>query len=275
MTDLDPGFRRGDDFLRVRQYYASINKLIVPARRQEKRKVNDNLSKKKKKAGFRRVIVWGLKLFFVLLTLSMLQVLALRFINPPFTTMIVWDWIQQKDTIRLDMLRNLWRPLKDISPYLRKAVLAGEDQRFLVHHGFDFTEMNKAIKDMILRKGYRGASTITMQVARTVFLWPERSWLRKAVESYYTVIIELFWSKERVLEIYLNTVDWGAGIIGSEAASRKYFHISCSRISRSQASLLAAILPAPHKWSPTNPNEQVLARQKRILKDMEKMPLLS
>jgi len=233
------------------------------------------LSKKKKKAGFRRVIVWGLKLFFVLLTLSMLQVLALRFINPPFTTMIVWDWIQQKDTIRLDALRNLWRPLKDISPYLRKAVLAGEDQRFLVHHGLDFTEMNKAIKDMILRKGYRGASTITMQMARTVFLWPERSWLRKVVESYYTVIIELFWSKERILEVYLNTVDWGRGIMGAEAASRKYFNISSSRISCLQASLLAAILPSPHRWSPTNPNEQVLRRQKRILKDIGKMPLLS
>ena len=233
------------------------------------------MSKKKKKAGLRRVIVWGLKLFFVLLALSMLQVLILRFVNPPFTAMIAWNWVQEKDTHRLDALRNLWRPLKDISPYLRKAVLASEDQRFLVHHGFDFTEINEAIKDIVLRKGYRGASTITMQVARSVFLWPERSWLRKAVESYYTVIIELFWSKERVLEIYLNTVDWGAGIIGSEAASRKYFHISCSRISRSQASLLAAILPSPHRWSPTNPNEQVLARQKRILKDMGKMPLVS
>ena len=248
--------------------------MIGPAGRQEKRKVNDNLSKKKKKKGLRRILGWGLKLFFIFLAISMLQVFILRFVNPPFTAMIAWNWVQEKDTRRLDALRSLWRPLKDISPYLRKAVLAGEDQRFLVHYGFDFTEMNKAIKDMVLRKGYRGASTITMQVARTVFLWPERSWLRKMAESYYTVIIELFWNKERILEIYLNTVDWGAGIMGAEAASRKYFHISCSRISRSQASLLAAILPSPHRWSPMNPNEQVLRRQKRIIKDMEKMPLV-
>lgn len=249
--------------------------MIGPSRRQENNKGNDNLSKKKKKTGLRRILGWGLKLFFILLALSMLQVLILRFVNPPFTAMIAWNWVQEKETHRLDALRSLWRPLKDISPYLRKAVLAGEDQRFLMHHGFDFTEMNKAIKDMVLRKSYRGASTVTMQVARTVFLWPERSWLRKTAELYYTVIIELFWKKERILEIYLNTVDWGRGIMGAEAASRKYFHISCSRISRSQASLLAAILPAPHKWSPTNPNEQVLRRQKRIIKDMGKMPLVS
>ena len=214
-------------------------------------------------------------MFFVILALSMFQVLILRFVNPPFTATIAWSWIQGKKTHRLDALSSFWRPLKDISPYLRKAVLAAEDQRFLSHHGFDFTEMNKAIKDLVLRRGYRGASTITMQVARTVFLWPERSWLRKAIESYYTVVIELFWSKKRILEVYLNTVDWGSGIMGAEAASRKYFHISSSRISSLQASLLAAILPSPHRWSPTNPNKQVLRRQKRIKRDMKKMPLVS
>ncbi len=233
------------------------------------------MAKKKKKRRLRRVLGWGLKLFLILLALSAFQVFILRFINPPFTTMIALNWVQRKDTHRLDTLRILWRPLKEISPHLRKAVLAAEDQRFLLHHGFDFTEMNQAIKDMVFRKSYRGASTITMQAARTVFLWPERSWLRKAAESYYTVIIELFWGKKRILEIYLNTVDWGTGIIGAEAASRRYFNISCSHISRSQASLLTAILPSPHRWSPTNPNEQVLRRQKRILKDMGEMPLLS
>ncbi len=127
---------------------------------------------------------------------------------------------------------------------------------------------------MFSSRGIRGASTITMQTARTVFLWPERSWLRKAVEAYYTLLIELMWSKERILEIYLNTVDWGEEIMGAEAASQGYFLVPASRITRSQAALLAAILPSPHKWSPTRPNAQVLRRQERILKDMENMPLL-
>ncbi|UCF86127.1 MAG: transglycosylase domain-containing protein, partial [Desulfobacteraceae bacterium] len=108
-----------------------------------------------------------------------------------------------------------------------------------------------------------------------VFLWPERSWLRKAAEAYYTVLIEIFWSKERILEVYLNTVDWGSGLMGAEAASRKYFHRSSASISPHQAARLAAILPNPDKWSPTRPSAWVLIRQKRILKDMKRMPLLN
>jgi monofunctional biosynthetic peptidoglycan transglycosylase len=185
-----------------------------------------------------------------------------------------WTWVQNRDSTTNWRIRNSWRSLKEISPHLRKAVLAGEDQRFLSHHGFDFTEMNEAIKDMALRKGFRGASTITMQVARTVFLWPERTWLRKGAEAYYTLVIEIFWTKERILEIYLNTVDWGEGLMGVEAASREYFHTPCLHLSPSQAAALAAILPSPHRWSPTKPNSRVLERKRRILKDIKKMPLV-
>ena len=199
----------------------------------------------------------------------------LRFINPPFTATMVWDWFDNRRTSGIIVLQESWQPLKDISPHIRKAVLASEDQRFLSHHGFDFNEMSQAIRDIVLKKGYRGASTISMQTARTVFLWPERSWLRKSAEAYYTVLIEILWSKERVLEIYLNTVDWGPRIAGIEAASRRYFNVSCCCISRSQAASLAAILPSPHKWSPMNPSADTLRRRNRILNDMEKMPLLS
>ena len=188
--------------------------------------------------------------------------------------MTAWDWIRHKEPTRLYQPQAYWRPLKEISPHLKKAVLAGEDQRFLSHYGFDFTELNQAIKEMALNKSARGASTLTMQVARTVFLWPKRSWLRKAAEAYYTVLIEIFWSKERILEVYLNTVDWGSGLMGAEAASRKYFHRSSASISSHQAARLAAILPNPDKWSPTRPSAWVLIRQKRILKDMKRMPLL-
>jgi monofunctional biosynthetic peptidoglycan transglycosylase len=183
-------------------------------------------------------------------------------------------WIHEQGTVRPNHFHSPWRPIREVSPYLRKAVLAGEDQRFLSHHGFDLTEMNQAVKDIVLKKGFRGASTITMQVARTVFLWPERSLLRKGLEAYYTALIEIFLSKERILEIYLNTVDWGKGLRGAEAASRKYFRVSSLDVSRSQAALLAAILPSPHRSSPTDPSDQVLRRQRRILGDMEKMPLL-
>jgi len=195
--------------------------------------------------------------------------------NPPFTAVTAWNLIRHSETARHNQPKSSWQPLKEISPHLRKAVLAGEDQRFLSHHGFDFKELNQAIKDMALKKGARGASTITMQVARTVFLWPNRSWLRKATEAYYTVLIEIFWSKERILEIYLNTVDWGSGLMGAEAASRKYFTRTSARLSRPQAALLAAILPNPDNWSPTNPSAYVSMRQKTILRDMKRMPLLS
>ena len=217
---------------------------------------------------------WGAWTLFIVCLLTVLQVVSLRFMNPPFTAVMVLNWIRHSGAARHYQPKSAWQALKKISPHLRKAVLAGEDQRFLSHHGFDFKELNQAIKDMALKKGARGASTITMQVARTVFLWPNRSWLRKAAEAYYTVLIEIFWSKERILEVYLNTVDWGSGLMGAEAASKKYFSRTSARLSRPQAALLAAILPNPDKWSPTNPSAYVSMRQKTILRDMKIMPLL-
>ncbi|MBW2609560.1 MAG: monofunctional biosynthetic peptidoglycan transglycosylase [Deltaproteobacteria bacterium] len=214
------------------------------------------------------------KLLIIILFLTMAQIFLLRFINPPCTAIMAWSWIQHKFTSKKYKRPNYhWQQLKEISPWLIKAVLAGEDQRFSSHHGFDFIEMNQAIRDIIMDRRVRGASTITMQVARTVFLWPDRNWMRKTAEAYYTVLIEIFWPKTRILEIYLNFVDWGSGIMGAEAASQKYFHTNSARINPSQAALMAAILPSPHKWSPTNPNEFVKERQKRIMKDMEKMHL--
>ena len=221
--------------------------------------------------------VWRLffKLLLILCILAVFQVLLLRFVNPPFTARTAWPWFQNKLTTSHDKRPFYhWRQLKEISPHLRKAVLAGEDQRFLSHHGFDFTEMNRAFWDILMERGTRGASTITMQVARTVFLWPGRSWFRKIAEAYYTFLIEIFWGKERILEIYLNTVDWGEGIMGAEAASRNYFHRSSSRLTVTQAALLAAVLPNPRKWSPVNPNGFVEERKERIIRDMPKMPLL-
>jgi monofunctional biosynthetic peptidoglycan transglycosylase len=218
---------------------------------------------------------WTFKLFLGLVFLTGLQVGLLRFVNPPFTAFSAWKWLRSKSgTVYFQLPDHRWRKLQEISPHLLKAVLAGEDQRFLKHRGFDFIEINHALRDILRAGKVRGASTITMQVARIVFLWPDRNWLRKLAEAYYTVFIETLWSKRRILEVYLNMVDWGPGVMGVDAASRRYFNRHPAAVTPQQAALMAAILPSPHKWSPTHPSEYVMERQRRILKDMESMPAL-
>ena len=217
---------------------------------------------------------WLGGLLFVCLALSLAEVALLRWVNPRFTLTTSRQWIAHAMGSACRGPGMIWRPLDAMSPHIRKAVLAGEDQRFLSHAGFDFTEIGKAVQDMASGRGFRGASTITMQTARTVFLWPARSFPRKAQEAYYTILVELFWDKERILEIYLNTVDWGKGVMGIEAASRHYFGVSSDRLSRRQAALLAAVLPSPHRWSPIDPGPHILWRQKRILHALDRMPLV-
>lgn len=215
------------------------------------------------------------KLLLWSLVFTLIQVTVLRTVDPPFTMTMLRNWLKNLFTSKpATVARFYWRPLKEISPHLRKAVIAGEDQRFLDHRGFDFVELSHAFQDLLLERNSRGASTISMQAARTVFLWSDRSWVRKGLEAYYTILIEIFWGKERIFEIYLNTVDWGEGLMGAEAASLKYFDVPSSHLNPSQAALLSAILPNPHAWSPTYTNRIVRTRQMRILKDMKEMPLL-
>ncbi len=225
---------------------------------------------KKKK---RWIIKWGCGFLVTVVCISILQVVFLRYINPPSFLITPLKSMIEGFGIRSSEQPLHWLSSEQISSSVKKAVLAAEDQRFLAHNGFDLIELNEAIKDIAMGKGFRGASTLTMQVARTVFLWPSRTWIRKGIEAYYTVLLEIFLSKKRILEIYLNTVDWGKEIRGIEAAANAYFHVSASRVSRTQAALLAAILPSPHRWSPTKPNVRVLKRQIRILNDMNKMAL--
>ncbi len=232
------------------------------------------MAKKGDSGFFRRALKWLLKLFLFFLVLSVLQVVLLKGVNPPCTMMTAWGWVQSMVAHKPEPPPIYWRSLNEISPHMRRAVLAGEDQRFLHHMGFDFTEINEAIKDMILKDSIRGASTITMQAARTVFLWPARNLGRKILEAYYAILMEIIWGKKRILEVYLNTVDWGSGIMGVEAAAIRYFNVPAARITRIQAARLAAILPSPHRWSPTKPNAQVRRRAERILRDMGKMPLI-
>jgi len=206
---------------------------------------------------------------------TFLQVLAFRFFNPPFTVNMVYEKaIAARKKMPFKPRSYEWKDLGQISPYLRQAVLASEDQRFMRHHGFDFREIKNALGDIIFGKGFRGASTITMQAARSLFLPSSRTLTRKLAEAWYTVMIELLWNKKRILEMYLNTVDWGRANVGAQAAARAYFSCDTKDLTAEQAALLAAILPSPHKWSAVTPGPHVRQRQRRILKQMKNMPVL-
>ena len=226
---------------------------------------------KAKKKKNRPVVKWLKRLGWLVLGLfvfSLLQVLALKWINPPFTlTMLLTPSPAGKAKVS-----RQWRSLETISPHLVTAVMAAEDQRFLEHRGFDWTEIINAIQEAQAGFRVRGASTISMQVARNVFLWTGHSALRKALELYYTFWLEQFLSKRRIMTVYLNVVEWGRGIFGAEAAARWYFGVPASSLSRVQAAALAAVLPSPRRWDPTRPTKYLLGRRRFILNHMKMMP---
>lgn len=231
--------------------------------------------KKAKNLLFRRLVKICIAFTISLVLVTLVQVVLVSWFAPPFTVRVAWNSIGQLvKSERHPPPAYIWRPLDSISPHLQQAVLAGEDQRFLNHNGFDMVEIRQALKDIFREQKIRGASTISMQTARTVYLLPDRGLTRKILEAYYTLLIELIWPKKRILEIYLNTVDWGPGIMGAEAASMKYFQRHADQLTRRQAALLAAILPNPHRFSPVGADRFVKKRTRRILADMRHMPLL-
>ncbi len=238
--------------------------------------MKDMVMKKKQQRSFSRWILKSLlKLFLLLACLSLFQVAVLKYIDPPFTINMVWERLRHElfDAPYVVPAYG-WQNLSKISPHLKQAVIAAEDQRFLTHHGFDFAEIKIVFRNVLEGKSFRGASTITMQAARSVFLPATRNPLRKLAEAWYTVLIEVVWDKARILEIYLNTVDWGTGIVGAQAGARAYFAKDAAVLTREQAALMAAILPSPHKWSPIDPSPHLKKRQQRILAAMPAMPLL-
>lgn len=187
----------------------------------------------------------------VLLIAPIVLTLPLNFIQPPTTAMMLWRTGQ-----RLAAGKRPVYPLRtvvsrsQISPHLRRAVLAAEDDRFYLHLGFDFQEIEKAIQRSQRGGGLRGASTITQQVAKNLFLWEGRSFIRKGAEAYLTLVLELCLPKERILDLYLNLAEWGDGVFGAELAARKHYRKSARNLSRMEAARLAAILPAPRRWPP-------------------------
>jgi len=186
-------------------------------------------------------------------------VVVYRFAPPPITLLMV------ERMFRGPGLDHRWRPLSQMSPALPRAAIAAEDARFCEHHGFDVAAIEKAMRHDDRHPGsIRGGSTISQQTAKNVFLWPERSWVRKGLETYFTVLIEAIWGKRRIMEVYLNTVEMGPGVYGVEAASQRYFHESAKALDPFQAARLIAILPSPLKWQAIDPGPYVRRRDRRI-----------
>jgi monofunctional biosynthetic peptidoglycan transglycosylase len=202
---------------------------------------------------------------FVLLiwvVVSFSAVLALRWIAPPFTAVML------EQSMPLARIDYRWVDADAIASDAARAAMASEDQRFLEHHGIDFVSLDRALEDYRDGDELRGASTITQQVAKNVFLWQGRSLVRKILEAYFTLLIELVWSKQHILEMYLNVAEFGPGVFGVEAAAQRFFGVPASRLSASQAALLAAVLPNPRRLSAARPSDYVRSRQAWILTQM-------
>jgi monofunctional biosynthetic peptidoglycan transglycosylase len=167
--------------------------------------------------------------------------------------------------IRAGNMEKQWVDLKNISPTTKRAVIRSEDGKFYQHNGFDFEAIEKAIEFNKKHKRKKGASTISQQTAKNVFLWPSRSWLRKGLETYFTILIEFFWSKDRIMEVYLNVVELGKGVYGVEAASKKFFHKKALNLTTSESALIAAVLPNPLKFKINKPSPYILKRQQKIM----------
>jgi monofunctional glycosyltransferase len=209
------------------------------------------------------VIVFDLLLFFAALTIA--PVLLYKFVNPPTTPLMWIRWVESGTPNNLPLHLNAWMSINQVSPNITKAVLAAEDQKFFTHNGFDWLAIEYAIQTNLTKDRKVGASTISMQTARNVFLWQTRTWFRKLLESYFTVLIELFWSKQRILEVYLNVIEWGTGTFGCEKAAQKYFKHSSKTLSPIESAWMAAVLPSPRHWALRPTPKHVVARQIKIL----------
>jgi monofunctional biosynthetic peptidoglycan transglycosylase len=220
----------------------------------------------------RRIASLAWKVGLGLVALSVLPTGCLRWVDPPTTSFMVQSRFEahpeRPDGYRL---RHYWVDWKDIAPHAKLAVVAAEDQRFLTHSGFDLNEIADAVYERVKNDRRRGASTISQQVAKNLFLWPDKSLVRKGLEAYFTALIELFCPKRRILEVYLNVAQFGNGVYGIEAASVTYFGKSAARLSRDEAALLAAVLPNPLRLRVDRPSSYVEQRSHEIASQMERL----
>lgn len=206
---------------------------------------------------------------------TILSVILFRFLPVFITPLMVIRLVEQAGNGQELKLSHDWVSLEEMSIYMPVAVIASEDAKFLSHHGFDFDAIQHAAKRNIEHPEKRklGASTISQQTAKNVFLWPGRSWIRKGFEAYFTTLIELFWSKQRIMEVYLNSIEMGEGIYGVEAVAKEHFNSTALKLTRSQCALIAATLPNPRRFSSKHPSAYMLKRQARIEREMRHVPL--
>ena len=202
---------------------------------------------------------------------SVAMVLLLRWAPPPTSSFIAQSWLSALWAGESAAFRYDWTPMAAISPQAALAIIAAEDQRFPNHFGFDFVEIQDALEDQDEGKPLRGASTLSQQVAKNLFLWPGRSFVRKGLEVWFTVLLELLWPKQRILEVYLNIAEFGEYTFGVEAASQRFFHKPATRLTADEAARLAAVLPNPLRYRVDRPSAYVLKRQRRIEQQMRQL----
>ncbi len=220
----------------------------------------------------KKILRYARNLLIFFFASTILAVIVYRFMPVYVTPLMVIRSVQQLASGDKPTWKHTWVSFDKISPHLPMAVIASEDNRFAEHNGFDFIEIEKAMKENEKRNRKRGASTISQQTAKNVFLWPQSSWIRKGFEVYFTFLIELFWSKERIMEVYLNSIEMGKGIYGAQAAAKYKFNTTAAKLSSGQCALIAATLPNPIRFNSAKPSAYLLKRQKQILRLMNLVP---
>jgi monofunctional biosynthetic peptidoglycan transglycosylase len=216
----------------------------------------------------KKILKFIKKLLLWFVGISLFLVVLFKFVPIPFTPLMGIRAIEAKIEGKPMICSHTWVPLEEISPNLQKAVIASEDATFLSHSGFDFKAIQKAMKDNEKGKKLKGGSTISQQTAKNVFLWQGRSYFRKALEAYFTVLIEFIWGKERIMEVYLNSIEMGNGVYGAQEAARVWYKKEAKSLTKREAAGIAAILPNPRKFNPINSSSYINRKKNKIVKYM-------
>ena len=216
----------------------------------------------------RKIFRWIWKAMLWFFGLSILSVIIFKWVPIPFTPLMITRIIEFKLDGNDAIYSHKWVPLEEISPNLQKAVIASEDGNFLIHSGFDFKAMQKAFKNNNKGRKLKGGSTISQQTAKNVFLWQGRSYIRKGLEAYFTVLIELIWGKERIMEVYLNSIEMGNGVYGAQEAARIWYRKPAKNLTPNEAAGIAAILPNPRKFKASNSSSYINRRKDKIMSVM-------
>lgn len=220
----------------------------------------------------RKILKFFRNFFLWFIGISVALVILFRFVPIYFIPLMGIRCVEQIFQGEEIKCKHSWVPLEEMSRYMPRAVIASEDGRFTEHHGFDFKAIKQAMKEKEERGRVRGASTISQQTAKNVFLWPSSTWLRKGLEAYFTVLIEIFWSKERIMEVYLNSIETGDGIYGIQAVAKEHFNKQANRLTKGECALIAVSLPNPRKFNSAKPTKYMLKRKATIMRYINSIP---